>query len=116
LDDEQIIICPSHSIREVVILQPDAGVGFAVVFGDVAQCPKASRKMGVVHGASEYLGTSPFWAEAASLVIVAAPAMGVSHVWLGMHAVTPWAMPLVRRSFRSGIRLTRAVTSRKAFQ
>jgi hypothetical protein len=36
LDDEQIISCPSHSTRETIILKPDTGVGFAIVFGDVA--------------------------------------------------------------------------------
>jgi hypothetical protein len=40
-DDEQIIGCPSHSTREAIILQPDDGVAFAIVFGDVAQCSKA---------------------------------------------------------------------------
>jgi hypothetical protein len=36
LDDEQIIVCPSRSTCEAVILQPNAGVNFAVVFGYVA--------------------------------------------------------------------------------
>jgi hypothetical protein len=35
------IVRSSHSTREAVILQPDAGVGFAIVFGDVARRSKA---------------------------------------------------------------------------
>jgi hypothetical protein len=36
LDDERIIGCPSCSTCEAIILQLDAGVGFAIVFGHVA--------------------------------------------------------------------------------
>jgi hypothetical protein len=36
LDDKKIIVRSAHPAREVVILQPDAGVGFAIVLGDVA--------------------------------------------------------------------------------
>jgi hypothetical protein len=39
LDDEQIIICHSRSTREVVILQPNTGVNFAIIFGYVAWSP-----------------------------------------------------------------------------
>jgi hypothetical protein len=53
LDDEQIIGCPSRSTCEAIILQPDARVGFGVIFGDVARRWKASWKMRVAHGASE---------------------------------------------------------------
>jgi hypothetical protein len=89
LDDEQINVCLSHSTCEVVILQPDVEVGFAIIFGDVALRLKASQKMGVAHGTSKYLGTGHFWAEAASLAIVVAPAMWDSRAWLGMHIVAP---------------------------
>jgi hypothetical protein len=93
LDDEQIIGCPSHSTREVIIFQSDGGVGFVVVFGDIARCSKTSWKLSVVHGASEYLGTRPFEIEVASLTIIAAPATWVPHAWLGLCTVIPWVMP-----------------------
>jgi hypothetical protein len=116
LDDEQIIICPSHSTCKAVILHPDAGDGFAVVFGDVARRPKASQKMGVVHSASEYLGTDPFRVEVASLMIVVATVMWVSCMWIGMHAVTPWATPSVHQTFRSGARPAHSfVVARQAY-
>jgi hypothetical protein len=44
LDYEQIIICPSHSTCKVVIFQLNAGVDFAVVFGDVAWSLKMLQK------------------------------------------------------------------------
>jgi hypothetical protein len=40
LDDEEIIICSTHSTPKAVVLQPDAGVSFAVVLDDVARCLK----------------------------------------------------------------------------
>jgi hypothetical protein len=89
LDDEQVIVCPSRSRCEVVILQPNDGVNFAVVFGDVAWCPKMSRKMSVAHSAPECLGTKPFGAKDASFTIVVAPSMWVPHTWLELCAVIP---------------------------
>jgi hypothetical protein len=102
LDDEHIIICPSRSTREAVILQPNAGVNFAVVFGDVAWHPKTSQKMSVVHGTPECLGTGPFGAKVASLAIVVAPS--VPRAWLELHTVIPRAMPLVHRMLRPDTR------------
>jgi hypothetical protein len=67
LDDEQIIILSSRSTLEAVILQPDTGVGFAIVFGDIARRLKASSETSVVHGASEHLWTGPFRVKAKSL-------------------------------------------------
>jgi hypothetical protein len=94
LDDEQIIVCPSCNTREAIILQPNIGVNFAVVFGDVAWCLEMSRKTSVVHGAPECFGIRPFRAEVASFAIIVAPLMWVLHVWLELRNVIPWAMPL----------------------
>jgi hypothetical protein len=80
---------PLRSIREVIILQPDVGVGFTVIFGDIARRSKTSWKMSVAHGASKHLGTRPFKIEAASLVIVVAPMMRVPRAWSGLRAVIP---------------------------
>jgi hypothetical protein len=95
LDDEQIIGCPSRSTHEAIILKPDAGVCFAVIFGDGAQHSKTSWKTSIAYSASEYLGTRPFGNEVASLVIVVAPVMQVLCAWLGLRVVIPWAMPSV---------------------
>jgi hypothetical protein len=84
LDDEQIIGCPSCTTHEVIILQPNTGVGFAIVFGDVARCSKVSWKTNVAHDTFEYLGTRPLGTEVVSLMIVVAPVMWVPCVWLGL--------------------------------
>jgi hypothetical protein len=84
---------------EAVILHPDAGVGFFVVFGDVARRSKASRKASVAHDASEYLGTRPFGIEVASFATVMDPMMWVLRVLLGLRAVVPQVMPPVRQRF-----------------
>jgi hypothetical protein len=89
LDDEQIISCPACSTREAIIFQPDVGVGFAVIFGDIARRSKMSWKMSVVHGAFEYLGTRTIGTEAASLAIVSASAMRVPCAWLALHIIIP---------------------------
>jgi hypothetical protein len=38
LDDEQIIIRPACPAHKVVVLQPNARVGFAIILDDVVQC------------------------------------------------------------------------------
>jgi hypothetical protein len=78
-----------------MILQPDAGVGFAIVFVDVVQRSKTSWKTSVAHGASEYLGTKTFRSEATSLTIIMAPARQVPRAWLGLCTVILWVMLLV---------------------
>jgi hypothetical protein len=45
---------------EAVILQPDAGVGFAVVLDDVASCSKMLWETSVTNGASNRLWARPF--------------------------------------------------------
>jgi hypothetical protein len=108
LDDEQIIVYPSRSTCEAVILQPNPGINFAIVYGDVAWHPKMSQKMSIVHGAPECLGTRPFGAKAASHMIIAAPSTWVPCAWLELRTVIPWAMLLVRRRLRPNTRLSRA--------
>jgi hypothetical protein len=103
----------NRSSSTQMILQPDAGVGFAVVFGDVARRSKASWKMSVAHGASEYFGTRPFKNEAASLMIIAASTLRVPCVWLGLCAIIPWVMPPLCLRFRLSTRLDRAVAGRE---
>jgi hypothetical protein len=61
LDNEQIIVRSSRSTCEVTILQPHARVGFAVVFGDVAQHSKASWEMSVAHVPPNTFGADPSW-------------------------------------------------------
>jgi hypothetical protein len=89
LNDEKIIGCPSRSTREAIMLQPDAGAGFAVIFGEVAWSSEASWKTSIAHGASEYLGNRPYGTETASLAIVTAPVTWVLRTWLGLHTVIP---------------------------
>jgi hypothetical protein len=36
LDDEEVVVCFAYSAREAVVLQPDIGVGFAIILDDVA--------------------------------------------------------------------------------
>jgi hypothetical protein len=115
LDDEHIIICPSHSTREAVILHPNAGVNFAVVFGYVAWRLETSQKTSVAHGTSEYLGTGPFGAKAASLMIIAAPSMWVSCMWQELCTVILWAMQLVCQRLRWDTQPSPAATGREAF-
>jgi hypothetical protein len=69
--------------REVVILEPDNGAGFAVLLGDVARRSKMSWEMGAAHGAFERPWTRSFKTKAASFTIVAAPMMRVPCALLG---------------------------------
>jgi hypothetical protein len=106
---------PSRSTPEAVIFQPNTGVSFAVVFGDVAWRPEMSWKERVAHGAPKCLGTGPFRAKAASFMINVAPTMWVLRAWLELRAVIPCAMPSVRRRFRSDTRLSRVAAGQETF-
>jgi hypothetical protein len=116
LDNEQIIDCPSRSTREAIILQPDAGVGFAVVFDDVARFSKASWKMSIALSASEYLRTRPFRTKAASVAIILAPAIWVPHTWLGLCTIIPWVTWPICLGFRLSTQPTWADVGREAFR
>jgi hypothetical protein len=35
LDDEEVIIHPTHPTSKLVVLQPNTGVGFAVILDDI---------------------------------------------------------------------------------
>jgi hypothetical protein len=115
LDDEQIIICPSHSTCEAVILQPNDGVNFTIISDDVAWRPKMSQKMSVAHGAPECVGTKCFRAKVASVTIIVAPSTWVPHAWLELCIIIPWAMSLVRRRFRPDPRPSRVAAGQETF-
>jgi hypothetical protein len=38
LDNKEIIICSTRIACEAVVPQPNTGVGFAIILGDVLQC------------------------------------------------------------------------------
>jgi hypothetical protein len=44
LDDEEVIICPAFPTRNVVILEPTIGIGFAIILDDVVWRPKMFRE------------------------------------------------------------------------
>jgi hypothetical protein len=99
LDDKEIIILFAHSTREVVVLQPDAGVGFTVVLDDVAWRSKMARETSVTHDTSKRLWARPFRTEVASFVIIMVPMAWVSHALLGLCIVVAWAVPSVYLRF-----------------
>jgi hypothetical protein len=121
LDNEQIIVRSSRSTCEVTILQPHARVGFAVVFGDVAQHSKASWEMSVAHGASKHLWSRPFMTEATSFTIIVAHsdaglvrvAGTASHHPLG--DVIGTSEVLTRHSIGLGGRRSKSLPVRKSF-
>jgi hypothetical protein len=49
LDDEKMVICPARPAREAVVLQPNAGICFVVIFDNAIRCPKAYREACVAH-------------------------------------------------------------------
>jgi hypothetical protein len=56
LDDEEVIVGPAHLACKVVILQPHAGVGFAVIPDNVVWHPKTLQETRVAHVAPKSFG------------------------------------------------------------
>jgi bisphosphoglycerate-independent phosphoglycerate mutase (AlkP superfamily) len=79
LDDEEVIIRSTHSAHEVVVLQLDTRVSFAVVLNDVAWCSKMLWETSIAHDTSERLWAKPFRTEAASFMIVVGSMVWAPH-------------------------------------
>jgi hypothetical protein len=56
LDDEKVIVCPACPAREVVVLQPNIGIGFTVILDDVVGHSKMLREACVAHIAPKHHG------------------------------------------------------------
>jgi hypothetical protein len=63
LDIKEIVIRSAHPAQKVIVLQPYAGVGFTIVFDDVARCSETPQEIGVAHGTSKRLRARPFRTE-----------------------------------------------------
>jgi hypothetical protein len=49
LDDEEFVVPPAHPAPEAVVLQPNAGIAFAIIFDNVVGRPKTLREAHVMH-------------------------------------------------------------------
>jgi hypothetical protein len=67
LDDEDVVIHPTHPARKAVIFQPNAGVGFAIIIDDVVWLLEIFWETCIMHVAPKHLGPWPLGAEAAPL-------------------------------------------------
>jgi hypothetical protein len=83
LDDEDVIICPTHPACKAVVLKPNTGIGCTIIFNNIVRCPKTPREACVEHVALECLGPCPFGAKVTSFSIIALTAAWVFHVMLG---------------------------------
>jgi hypothetical protein len=101
LDDEGVIIHPACPARKMVVNQPNAGIGFSVVFDDVIWCPKSFWETSIMHFAPEHLRPWPFRAEVAPFSIVASTAVQVAHAVLRMHPLIPTVSMSVRWRLRA---------------
>jgi hypothetical protein len=107
LDDEKVIVRPTCPTREAVVLQPNAGVSFAIILDNVVRHMEAPWELCVLHGASECLWPYSFRVEAASLTVIMAPVVWVPHVTLGIARLHP----LVRSNGTPGVLTMRPVGS-----
>jgi hypothetical protein len=75
MDDDQVIVRPTHPSRKAVDLQPNAGIHLAVVLDYVTRCTEMFWESGTMHIAFDWLWAQSLRTEVASfLVIVSAPA------------------------------------------
>jgi hypothetical protein len=59
LDDEELIVRPACPARYVVVLQPDTGIGLAVILDDVVGHMETPREAHIVHVAPECFRSKP---------------------------------------------------------
>jgi hypothetical protein len=78
MDDERVIIRSARVSCEVVILQPDAGVSFAVILDDVAWRMKTLWQTSIAYGTSKRLRAWLFKTESKLFAVVMAPTARVS--------------------------------------
>jgi hypothetical protein len=64
MDDEKVIVHPTHPTREAVVLQPDIGIGLAVILDDVVGRTKTPREARITYVAPECFGSWPLGAKA----------------------------------------------------
>jgi hypothetical protein len=67
LDDEDVVIHPTHPARKAVIFQPNIGVGFAIIIDDVVWLLEIFWETCIMHVAPKHLGPWALGAEAAPL-------------------------------------------------
>jgi hypothetical protein len=89
LDDEGIVDHPALPAHEAVVLQPNIGIGFAVVLDDVVGLPKILREACVTHVAPERFRPWPLGAKAAPFSIAAPTVMNVAHTVLSACPFAP---------------------------
>jgi hypothetical protein len=89
LDDEEVIICPTHPTCKAVVLQPNTRICLTIVFNDVIWCPERFWETRVTHIAYECLGLWPFWAEVAPILVVMPVVMWVTRAVVGVCALIP---------------------------
>jgi hypothetical protein len=71
LNDRKVIVRPTHPTCKSVVLQPNTGISFAIVFGDVAGRPEMFREACITHVAPERFGPQPVGAKTAPFPITA---------------------------------------------
>jgi hypothetical protein len=75
LDDGKVVICPAYPTREMVVLQPNAGIDFAIILDDVIGRSKTLRETRVAHVAPERPGPCPLGAKTTMFSIAEPTAM-----------------------------------------
>jgi hypothetical protein len=83
LDDEEVIVCPTCPACEVVVLQPNTRIGFAIVLDDVVGRPKMLREARAMHIAPKHFRPWPLGAKAVPFSIIVPTVMQVACVVLG---------------------------------
>jgi hypothetical protein len=99
MDDGEVIVCPAYPARKAVFLQPNTGVGVAVILDDVAWHPKTFWKMRITHVAFECYWPWSFRTETMSLAVVTPSALRSLCVVLGLCIFIPLAVLMARLGF-----------------
>jgi hypothetical protein len=101
LDDKKVIVHPACPARKVVVLQPNARIGFTVIPDDVLGRSKMLRE---AHVAPECLGPWPRGAKAAPFLIAVLAMTRVACIMLGACPFIPLVSLMVRQRLRASAR------------
>jgi hypothetical protein len=90
LDDEKVVILPACPAREAVVLQPNTGIGFAIVLDNVIGHSKTLRETRVAHVAPERPGPWPLSTKVVPFSITMPTVTRIACVVLGVCPCAPY--------------------------
>jgi hypothetical protein len=82
LDDEEVIVCPTHPAREAIVLQSNAEIGLAILHVDIVGRTETPKEACIMHVVPERFRSWPLGDKAALFSIVVPAATQIAQAML----------------------------------